>query len=131
MRIYGAGVLFGFLIWLVVLALAILITPFREAERPLFESIMAVALSLCTTAAACIYLGRVQRRFLRQGVLLGILWLAVTLALDALVFSRGPMQMSPAAYLKDIGLTYLIIPTITIGLGFALERQSRVPEHAH
>ena len=35
------------------------------------------------------------------------------------------MQMTATDYLKDIGLTYLMIPTITIALGLVLETRSR------
>lgn len=33
------------------------------------------------------------------------------------MFMQGPMKMSVLDYIKDIGLTYLIIPAITIGMG--------------
>ena len=34
------------------------------------------------------------------------------------------MQMTATDYLKDIGLTYLMIPTITIALGLVLETRA-------
>ncbi len=34
------------------------------------------------------------------------------------------MQMSLGDYMMDIGITYLIIPVVTIGMGFLLERKS-------
>ena len=123
MRAYGRAILYGLLIWAIVFAVAILITPLRETDRPLFESIMPVALSLCTAAASCMYLGRVRRNALRAGVGLGVIWLAVSLGLDALMFSRGPMQMSLPSYLKDIGLTYLIIPAVTVAMGITSRRE--------
>ena len=39
------------------------------------------------------------------------------------MFSWGPMKMSPAAYLKDIGLAYSAYPIILAGLAAA----SRLP----
>ncbi len=130
MRSFGTAALYGLLIWAIVFAVAILAFPFREADRPLFESIMPVSLSMCTAIAASIRFARVRRRALREGVVLGVIWLAVNLAFDALMFSRGPMQMGLVEYLKDIGLTYLIIPTITIAMGVAHGRQAEPPATA-
>jgi hypothetical protein len=33
------------------------------------------------------------------------------------------MAMSLADYLKDIGVTYLIIPTVTIGFGYLMQQR--------
>jgi hypothetical protein len=41
--------------------------------------------------------------------------------LDGLMFSSGPMKMSLAHYAMDIGIAYLAIPIITLGLGFAAQ----------
>lgn len=60
--------------------------------------------------------------FLSEGVRIGAVWLAISLFIDLLLFMEGPMKMSLLDYVKDIGLTYLIIPTITIGFGYLLGR---------
>ncbi len=117
MRSFGTAILYGLLLWACVFAVAILAAPLRETDRPLFESIMPVTLGLGTAVAGVRALGRAGRGSLREGLRLGAVWLVVQLALDALVFSRGPMRMSLRAYLGDIGLTYLIIPVITVALG--------------
>ena len=61
-----------------------------------------------------------------EGVRLGAVWLAISLFIDLLHFMEGPMKMPLADYLKDIGLAYLIIPIITIGFGYLLERYEQV-----
>jgi hypothetical protein len=38
---------------------------------------------------------------------------------------EGPMKMSFADYMKDIGLTYLIIPIVSIGFGYLLEFKNK------
>jgi len=114
---------YGFLIWVIVFAVAMLAFPLRAADRPLFESIMPVALVACTTIFAVSYLRHVDQRPLRGGVWLGLIWLAVNLALDSLMFSWGPMKMSLGDYMADIGVTYLLIPIIPIGMGALLERR--------
>jgi hypothetical protein len=50
-----------------------------------------------------------------------MLWLAICVLIDApLMLFGGPMQMTIAEYMGDIGLTYLMIPAITVGIGAAL-----------
>lgn len=119
----------GLAIWAAVFVVAIFAFPLREAERPLFESIMPVALAAAVTVASVRAFGRMPADGvplgMRLGVRLGLGWLGVNLALDALMFSWGPMQMSPVDYVKDIGITYLLIPVIPIGMGRALDRRSR------
>jgi hypothetical protein len=58
--------------------------------------------------------------------LLGCLWLAISVAIDApLMLFGGPTRMTVGEYLADIGAAYVIIPVITIGLGQVLERTAR------
>ena len=45
----------------------------------------------------------------------------LSIALDLPLFTEGPMKMSFEKYMKDIWLTYLIIPTVTLGFGYLLE----------
>lgn len=97
---------------------AIAIFPLRESERPLFESIMPVVLTAATLVAAYRWFRHVHTRFVAEGLRVGLIWLTVNLALDALMFSWGPMQMSLLDYMKDIGVTYLIIPSVCIGAGY-------------
>ncbi len=114
----GKAILFGFLVWLAAFVAAILIFPLRESARPLFESIMPVVLSSATAALAVIYFRRVTRDYLREGVLLGCLWFAINILIDApLMLLGGPMKMTLPDYMSDIGVTYLLIPAITIGIG--------------
>jgi len=39
------------------------------------------------------------------------------------MFSKGPMTMPLIEYIKDIGLTYLLIPAVTIGFGYILDKK--------
>lgn len=122
----GKALLFGVVVWLVPFVVAFLIFPLRESSRALFESIMPVAVAGATVALGVVYMARVSRGFVREGVLLGCLWLAICVAIDApLMLFGGPMHMTIGEYLADIGVTYLMIPVITTGLGLVLERTAR------
>ena len=52
-------------------------------------------------------------------------WLAINIILDLLMFTEGPMRMPLADYIVDIGLTYLIIPTVIVGFGYLLGRTAK------
>jgi hypothetical protein len=87
---------------------------------------MPVSVTAATVVFAVRYLGSVTQGHVREGVVIGLLWLAVCVLIDLpLMLLGGPMQMTLAEYVADIGLTYLVIPTVTIGLGLALARRPR------
>lgn len=115
------AILYGIGIWAFTFVVAMLAFPFRESERPLFESIMPVALTLATTLASVRYFKGVKERFVWRGFCLGLIFFAVNFLIDQLMFSWGPMKMSFLDYLKDIGVTYLLIIIIPTGVGYALE----------
>jgi hypothetical protein len=119
------GSLYGLGVWVVPFVVAIAIFPLREAERPLFESIMPVAVGCATLLFALLYLKNVQSGFSKEFMLLGWLWFAISIAIDLLMFMQGPMQMAFSDYVKDIGVTYLLIPVITFGIGSAAQRTAK------
>lgn len=124
MKSIKKGILFGFLVWVIPFVMAILIFPIRNNDRPLFESIMPVVVVLCVVIFTCFYFQKLPGRLLKEGIILGVVWLAISLVLDLILFMPdSPMHMSFIDYLKDIGLTYLMIPAITIGFGYLLEKK--------
>lgn len=116
---YGKAVLFGFLIWLIAFVVAVALSPIRENSRALFESIMPVVLAVTTVAFAVLYFGRVQSAFVREAVLLGLLWFVISVVIDLPLMLSGPIRMTVVEYAADVGLTYVIILVITIGIGLA------------
>jgi uncharacterized membrane protein YpjA len=114
------ALLYGFFIWIIAFAVAFAIFPVRESNRPLFESIMPVVLAAATVVLAFRYFKGVRQGFAREGVLLGVVWMALNVAIDLpFMLSPSPMQMSLGEYVSDIGATYLLIPIITSGMGLA------------
>ncbi len=121
----GKALLFGFLVWLVPFAVASAIFPIRETSRPLFESIMPVAIAIIVVPLSVVYLRRIRRRVRREGLRLGLLWFVECLAIDApLMLFGGPMYKTVPDYIADIGVAYLMIPVITIGIA-ATRAQAR------
>ena len=124
MKNYWKIILFGFIIWLVPFIISFFIYPLKTQNNPLFESIMPVVISIATAVFAALYFGRVKANYLREGIILGAAWFVISIVIDLFLFMWGPMKMSFGDYMMDIGITYLIIPAITIGTGFILKKKS-------
>jgi len=114
---------YGFLIWAIPFIAAIFIFPLRESERPLFESIMPVAVALAAVGFTLIYNKKIEADFLRKDIEFGLWSFAICIVIDLLMFMWGPMKMAFIDYVKDIGVTYLMIPVITFGIGKATEKK--------
>lgn len=123
MKSLRLAILYGILIWAIVFAVSIAIFPIHESNRPLFESIMPVAIAVSVVFFSACYFKKVDSGFVGEGVKLGLLWLVISILVDLPLFSSGPMKMSLAEYVSDIGVTYLMIPIITIGTGYLMEKR--------
>ena len=66
----------------------------------------------------------IRQDHVRQGVNVGLIWLAVNWMLDFGILI--PMSgMSFENYFMEIGLRYLVIPIVAIGMGMALEQKNQ------
>ncbi len=120
MRSWKRALGLGVLAWLGPFVVAILAFPFRETARPLFESIMAVAVTATAVVLGLDYVRRLEGSSVREGALLGMTWFAICILIDApLMLLGGPMKMTFGTYMADIGLTYASIPIVTLGLAAA------------
>jgi hypothetical protein len=114
-------IIYGILLWIIPFIVSFIVFPTKSFFPPLFETIMAVTLTLCVVVLAILYFRRVTADYVRVGIVVGVVWLAISLLIDLPLFLfGGPMQMSFANYMMDIGLTYLIYPIVTIGFGYLL-----------
>lgn len=121
--------MYGFLVWLIPFVIAFLIFPIHESNRILFESIMPVGLTISVVLFANLYFRTVTKKFLQEGFVLGIVWLAINIVIDLLFFMQGPMKMPFSQYVMDIGLTYIMIPVITTGFGYLIENRQKEKGH--
>ncbi|WP_455278169.1 hypothetical protein [[Eubacterium] cellulosolvens] len=116
-------ILFGILIWLIPFVISFFIFPLRSSNRPLFESIMPVVLTLAVAFFTVQYLGKINREFFKEGIFIGIIWLVISLVIDLILFMpESPMQMTLSDYIMDIGITYLIILIIPVGASYLMEK---------
>ena len=114
MLLWRRAVLLGLWSWLVPFAVSFLTFPIKQANAPLFGTVMSLVVLMTA--------GVLLRRYFRgrpvsgkEAVLVGALWLAMNLTLDYPMFAYGPMKMTAAAYYSEIGLSYLALPVFAFG----------------
>ena len=110
---------FAVLVWLVPFIVAIVVFPFHDSWRALFESVMAVTVAAAAVIFGWLHLKKLPEVATSDGVLLGLIWWAVCVAIDLPLITAGPMEMTLPEYFADIGLTYVSIPIITTGMAMA------------
>lgn len=123
--------LYGFLIWLIPFVISFFIFPIRESDRIFFETLMTLILAITTGFIITRYNKANPIDSHQEGFIVGIIWLGINLFLDFFVFIIGPFKMPPITYLKEIGLDYLIIPTITTTIGILRRRAMTSESKTH
>ena len=114
---------YGFVMWLIPFIISLLIYPIKTSLNPLFETIMPVVITLTVVLLTISYLKHMKTNFLREGIVIGVSWFLISIIVDLILFLPvSPMHMSLANYMMDIGLTYLIIPSITVGMGYMVDK---------
>jgi hypothetical protein len=115
---------FGLLTWFVPFIMAFAFySPDGEIwiGQDLFKSVMIVVASLVGSLLLVRYFKSVQSSYLKEGVNIGLVWLAINLALDIIILL--PMsKMAFDQYIAQIGLRYLVIPIMGTTFGLLLEQ---------
>jgi hypothetical protein len=110
--------------WLIPFIVSLIIYPLKISFNPLFESIMPVVIALTVVILSAAYFKDVNTNFLKEGIIIGGSWFLISILIDLiLLMPSSPMQMSSTNYMMDIGLTYLIIPPVTVGRGYMADKQ--------
>lgn len=110
----------GLGIWAVPFLLGMALFPFVPPETELFETAMSVAMSFAVSLFSWLHLSRLARPGWQSGLLCGFGWAGIAIALDLPYLPM--MQMDADQYVRDIALTYLMIPMIAAFIGLALRR---------
>lgn len=112
---------YGFLMWLLPFLVSLVIFPIKLSMTPLFESLMPVIISITLISLLILYFRGIETNFLKETVILGISWFLISICIDLILFlPPSPMQMSFTNYMMDIGITYIMIPVIAIGVGYMM-----------
>jgi hypothetical protein len=114
---------YGILIWLLVFIVSFIIFPIHDTNRPLFESIIPITLTTGVLLFTILYFKNNKKFTVQEGIQIGIIWFIINIIIDLILFlPESPMQMTPPDYFMDIGLTYLIIIIIPIGIGYLITK---------
>ncbi len=118
--------LFGFLLWLVPFITGFLFVDIDgnfTVDQIFFKTIMIIVGSLTSIVLAVNYFKEVKADFVNEGIVLGISWMIISLAIDLLFVFGGFFPMTVEKYFTDIGLRYLAMPIYTVGIGFVLKNR--------
>ncbi len=121
------NILLGFLSWLIPFVVSFLfVKPGGEfiVPYPTFKSTIMVVGTMSGCYLFYRYFKLVENDFIRNGIIVGVSWFAINIILDALVLIPM-MKTTFAEYFMSIGIGYFAIPTISIAMGFLLERKAR------
>ena len=119
-------IFFGILAWLIPFLTSVLFVDMEGnfiIPQTFFKSIMIVVGSLVAVMLAVKYYKSIKNDFVQEGIILGIIWFIISIALDLVMVFSNFFQMTVLEYFTDIGLRYLCIPIFTIGLGYALNQK--------
>ena len=122
MTSWRRAILLGVAVWLFPFVIACLIFSLKTSWRSLFESIMPVTLALAVMVFAVRYLRKTPAAAPREIARLGVLWFAICVLIDLPLMLSPPISMPLGEYVADIGVTYLMIPVITMGIALAASR---------
>lgn len=109
MILWKRSLTLGLLSWLFPFLAGFLLFPVKHANAPLFETLMSLVVLLTAGALLRLYF-RARPVDPLEALLVGTLWLAISLVLDYPMFAYGPMKMSAVGYYSEIGLGYLAFP---------------------
>ena len=119
--------LFGFLTWLVPFVASFFFFGPASArmtiDNDLFKSIMAVLSALVGTLLLVKYFDSVKKDYMKEGLIVGVVWAVMNWVMDFVVLAPV-MKMDTTAYFMSIGLRYLMVPIISVGMAMAIENSS-------
>ena len=113
---------YGLIVWVVPFVAAIPLLGLMETDPIFFKTIMIVVGSIIGAVCTILYFNKVEKDFLKEGVILGLVWIAVNWLLDfgALL----PLSKMPyGQYFAEIGLRYLVMLALTIPVGYILSKK--------
>ena len=126
------ALLYGIAIWLVWVSLIVAsaqILPTGISGSALFVSMQTVALAALVLGSTVLYLRKVGEGSFGEGVLVGLSWVGVMIALDLAhsVIHPQMVTLNTGTYFATVAPSYVVVPIITtLTMGY-LERRPLKP----
>ena len=122
--------LFGFLTWLLPFAASFFFydpsASRMTIDNDAFKSIMVVFSTLVGTLLLVKYFDAVKKDYVKEGLVVGVVWAAMNWAIDFAVLVPL-MKVDTPTYFMSIGMRYLVVPIISVGMGMAIENSPKNP----
>jgi len=120
--------LYGIAIWFVWVSLVVFSAQLLPAEisgSALFVSMQMVALAALVLGLTVLYLRKVGRSSFGEGMLVGLVWVVVMIAIDFAHSVVMPAMIPDfGAYIAAVAPSYVVVPIITTMTMGYLERRS-------
>lgn len=118
---YGLGV------WLGMVGISLILLPAEGKHEALYESVKLTTMVALVLGFAIRYLRRRPEAGGPEGVLVGLLWAAVTTAGDLGLYLGGAFNIGLDVYFTDVASSYSVMPVITgLALGFLTPKHAAV-----
>ena len=114
-------ILFGLITWIVPFVTSFLFFNMETQQLSInelfFKSIMIVEGGLIGVFLLVHYFRKISDRFVKEGLIIGLCWFLINIVLDVVVL-LPTSQMDFDTYFQQIGMRYLLIPIIGVGMGY-------------
>jgi hypothetical protein len=127
MQLIKRAFIYGFLLWLVPFLASIALFPLKKTDPAFFQSILGVV-SIALAVLLTVHYFQKVKGSLKEGIFLGLIFAIISWFFDFFFFIWGPIKMPLIAYIKEIGIGYLIYVVIPVGFGFLLGRVKKTEE---
>ena len=121
MNKYLKMILFGLITWIVPFVTSFLFFNMETQQLSInelfFKSIMIVEGGLIGVFLFVHYFRKISDRFVKEGLIIGLCWFLINIVLDVVVL-LPTSQMDFGTYFQQIGMRYLLIPIISLGMGY-------------
>lgn len=119
----------GLGVWVGLVAISLILLPAEGKHEALYESIKLSTLVGVTIGLIIWYLRAVRVGSFVEGLVVGLVWAAVTIVLDLVLYSVGAFNISLTEYFTDVASSYLAIPiATTLVVGFLQPRTNTVAQ---
>jgi uncharacterized membrane protein YpjA len=116
---------YGAVVWVVPYISAIPLLGLMQTDPIFFKTLMIVIGGITGAVCVSLYFPKVEKDFLKDGIVLGLVWLIVNWLLDFAALL--PLSKMPyGQYFAEIGLRYLVMPAMTIPIGYVLSKKIKV-----
>lgn len=122
MQLVKRAFIYGFLLWIIPFLASVVIFPLKKTDPAFFQSSLGVISMALAMLLTVLYFRKTQGN-LREGILLGLVFAFISWFFDFFFFIWGPIKMPLAAYIKEIGIGYLLYIIIPTGFGYLLGRK--------